>query len=215
MYRCERRTLCTGTGAQVSNRWMVQCCCCHGNRRAKGGGGEGWVLREERKWHKKGGREEGRVLLKGHSFAVHGQSFGDTSDHKWGKKKKKGEVLFERTRVSIKPTPFSSWAQASTSVLVLPLKLYLYSCSHVLRLFRGSNPRGREFIVYLLCFCLGSYPFGYKPAVFEVSLINLLQSHLFPQSDISQPPFAVCYQQSLKMCYGYRSKFLYCASPIP
>lgn len=39
-------------------------------------------------------------------------------------------------------TPLSSWAPESLPVLVLPLKLYLYSCSHVLRLFRGSHPQG-------------------------------------------------------------------------
>lgn len=93
----EAHTLCTGTGVQVSSRWMVQCCCCHSNHRAKGGGGggEGWVLRQERKWHKKRGREKGRVLLKGHSFVVCGRSFGDISDHKrWGEKG--GMVLFDR-----------------------------------------------------------------------------------------------------------------------
>lgn len=44
-------------------------------------------MREERKWHEKKGRREGgrkegrkggRVLLKGHSFAICGCSFGDT-----------------------------------------------------------------------------------------------------------------------------------------
>ena len=183
MYRCERRSLSTGTGAQVSNRWMVQCCCCHGNHRAKGGGGEGWVLREERKWHKKkkgreGGKEGGRVLLKGYSF-LWTKLWGHIRSHKWGEKEERYHLL--GTRLSIKPAPSSSWAQASLPVLVLPLKLYLYSCRHVLRLFRGSNPRGWEFIVHSLSLCPSSYPSACK-----CFFINLLQSHLFPQGDISE-----------------------------
>lgn len=43
----------------------------------KEGEEKGGLLREERKWHKKGGRKES-VLLKGHSFAVCGRSFGPT-----------------------------------------------------------------------------------------------------------------------------------------
>lgn len=146
----EAHTLRTGTGVHVSSRWMVQCCCCHSNHRAKGGGGggEGWVLRQERKWHKKRGREKGRVLLKGHSFVVCGRSFGDISDHKrWGKKEEWYYLIV--TWVSMKPTLFSFWTKTFLPVLVLPLKLYLYSCSHV----SCPNSRGCKFIVYQLRFC--------------------------------------------------------------
>ncbi len=210
MYRCERHTLSTGTGAQVSNRWMVQCCCCHGNRRAKGGGGEGWVLREERKWHKKGGREG---IIKGTQFCRSlTELWGHIRSHV-GEKRRGFHLI--GTTVSIKATPFSSWALASLSVLVLPLKLYLYSCSQVLRLFRGSNPRGWEFIVYgLLLFVQGSYPSACK---LTVIFLLISSGHSYFPRVTSEATFTACYQQVLKMCDSYRSKFslLFMSSSCP
>lgn len=46
-----------------------------------------WGRKENSIKKKKEGREEGSVLLKRHSFTIRGRSFGDTSDHKWWKKK--------------------------------------------------------------------------------------------------------------------------------
>lgn len=58
---------------------------------------------------------------------------------------KRQELLSDR--VSIKPTPLSSRAQASLSVLVLPLVEYLYSCSHFYGYLRVQTHRVRS----LLC----------------------------------------------------------------
>ena len=133
---------------------MVQCCCCHSNRRAKGGGGEGWVLRQERKWHKK---REG--VIKGIQFCCSWTKLWTHIRSQAGKNKSSSFYLIE-TRVSRNLTQFTSWVQTSPSVLVLPLKLYLYSCSHVLWLFRGSNLLGCHFIVHHLYFCRGRHPLG-------------------------------------------------------
>lgn len=183
MYRCERRTLSLQEQEPRSptDEWCSAAVVMATAEQKEGEEKGGYWGRKENGIKKK---EGGRVLLKGHSFAVCRRSFWGHIGSQVGENDER--CYFIGTRVSIKPTPFSSWAQASLSVLVLPLKLYLYSCSHVLRLFRGSNPQGWEFIVYRLCFCWGSYPLGSKPTVSSVFLINLFQSHLFPLSDISK-----------------------------
>lgn len=93
----EAHTLCTGTGVQVSSRWMVQCCCCHSNHRAKGGGGggEGWVLRQERKWHKKKREGEREGIIKGTQFC---RLWTELRGHirSQAVREKGGMVLFDR-----------------------------------------------------------------------------------------------------------------------